>query len=235
MLDFLGIGAQKAGTTWLYNSLQMHEKIQFPAGKEIHFWDQKNQKGIDWYASIFGQSDDALKGEITPAYSILPVSIIEEVYNLSPRLKIIYTIRNPMERAWSSAKMALTRAEMMLEEASDQWFIDHFKSQGSLMRGNYEQCIVNWRNVYPEEQILIQRFEMIKNDPERFLNNCFQHLGVREIAFSEHAISQIRQPIFSGVQADIRVSLLPHLRGIYARQIESLGRYLRVDFSDWLG
>lgn len=41
MLDFLGIGAQKAGTTWLYEKLRLHPDIAFPAGKEVHFWDQK--------------------------------------------------------------------------------------------------------------------------------------------------------------------------------------------------
>ena len=41
MLNFLGIGAQKAGTTWLFENLKRHSQIDFPAGgKEIHFWDE---------------------------------------------------------------------------------------------------------------------------------------------------------------------------------------------------
>src|SRR5262249_41035314 len=39
--DFLGIGAQKAATTWLYENLKRHPEIEFPAGKEVHFWDKR--------------------------------------------------------------------------------------------------------------------------------------------------------------------------------------------------
>jgi Sulfotransferase family len=39
--DFLGIGAQKAGTTWLHRSLQVHPQIWMPSLKEIHYFDEK--------------------------------------------------------------------------------------------------------------------------------------------------------------------------------------------------
>jgi hypothetical protein len=37
--NFLIIGAQKAGTTWLFQNLQSHPEIWLPAEKEIHFFD----------------------------------------------------------------------------------------------------------------------------------------------------------------------------------------------------
>lgn len=40
MLNFLGIGAQKAGTTWLFQKLRHNRGISFPAGKEVHFCDE---------------------------------------------------------------------------------------------------------------------------------------------------------------------------------------------------
>jgi hypothetical protein len=40
MLGFLGIGAQKAGTTWLFGALRQHPEVWFPPlGKEVHFFD----------------------------------------------------------------------------------------------------------------------------------------------------------------------------------------------------
>ena len=40
MIDFLGIGAQKAGTTWLMKMLKQHPSVAMPViGKEVHFFD----------------------------------------------------------------------------------------------------------------------------------------------------------------------------------------------------
>ncbi|MEO7391864.1 MAG: sulfotransferase domain-containing protein [Ramlibacter sp.] len=39
MPDFLIIGAQKAGTTWLFQNLRVHPEIWFPPEKEIHYFD----------------------------------------------------------------------------------------------------------------------------------------------------------------------------------------------------
>jgi hypothetical protein len=68
MLSFLGIGAQKSGTTWLFEMLRQHPEVAFPAGKEVHFWDQRNDRSVDWYLGLF--PDNGKKnGEITPAYA----------------------------------------------------------------------------------------------------------------------------------------------------------------------
>ena len=144
MLQFLGIGAQKAGTTWLFSMLSRHPDLSFPAGKEIHFWDQQHDRGIDWYRNLFASDTQRLEGEITPAYAILAPELIRDCHAHFPHVRLIYLIRNPIERAWSSALMALTRAEMTLPEASDQWFIDHFNSAGSRARGDYAGCIAAW-------------------------------------------------------------------------------------------
>ena len=72
MIDFLGIGAQKAGTTWIYQHLSRHPQICFPAGKEIHFWDHYRNNGVDWWTSLFADDHPGRKqGEITPAYATL--------------------------------------------------------------------------------------------------------------------------------------------------------------------
>src|SRR5258706_3186219 len=130
MLDFLGIGAQKAGTTWLHEALSLHPALRFPGGKEVHFWDWHRARGVDWYRGLFGAAAPGVKnGEITPAYALLPVEAIREIREINPALRVIYTLRNPLERAWSAALMVLQRGGMTLEEASDQWFIDHFRSK----------------------------------------------------------------------------------------------------------
>ncbi|MDO5509501.1 MAG: sulfotransferase domain-containing protein [Weeksellaceae bacterium] len=40
MIDFIGIGAQKAGTTWLYKNLEAMPQFSLPSMKEIHYFDR---------------------------------------------------------------------------------------------------------------------------------------------------------------------------------------------------
>ena len=232
MLNFLCIGAQKSGTTWLYNTLSKHPKIAFPGGKEVHFWDGDHNNEVEWYLELFSDNGH-INGDITPAYGILPQEVIQRVYRYLPHLRLIYLMRNPMERAWSSARMALARAEMTRDEGSDQWFIDHFMSKGSLARGDYETCIRQWTNVFPSSQLFIMRYETIKNDPVFAANTVLNHLGLKSF-FEKSDDQMLREKVFEGDGVAIRPSLVPVLQDIYRNRIDSLGRYLQEDFSNWV-
>jgi hypothetical protein len=234
MLNFLGIGAQKCGTTWLFELLSLHPQVRFPAGKEVHFWDGQRERGVDWYEGLFeGQPPSVAVGEITPAYAILAPPIIAEVARAFPALRLIYLIRNPIDRAWSSALMAMQRAELQIDEVSDQWFIDHFESRGSRARSDYETCIRNWRAVYPADQLQLIQYEHIGAQPFDVYRGCCSHLSIEP-----HDTPQIRvqanQVVFAGSRDPIRASLSDYLHDIYRQPIESLSRYLETDLSGWL-
>jgi hypothetical protein len=235
MLDFLGIGAQKAGTSWLYAALLAHPQLRFPAGKEVHYWDQPRVRGVEWYRSLFPEQPSGVKsGEITPAYAFLPSAVIGEIRALNPRLRIVYLLRNPIERAWSSALMALARAEMEVDEASDQWFIDHFRSRGSLARGDYESCLRNWRSVFGVESVLVLRHEMVREDPLALLAAVADHLGVDPAFYVRQRPAVVGKRVNPGPETALRASLLPVLREIYRPKIRGLADYLGWDLSLWL-
>lgn len=232
MLNFMGIGAQKCGTTWLYKTLSMHPEIRFPGGKEIHFWDKHEQLIPQNYINIF-INNEYVNGDITPAYSCISRDVIQQIYQLYPTLPLIYIIRNPIERAWSSARMALSRAEMQANEASDQWFIDHFNSQASLLRGDYEACIKNWRSVFPLGQLKILHFEHIKHKPVELANECLQHIGLGNY-FTKEQMPVLSEKVFSGQPLELRDSLAKHLHNLYINKIKSLSDYLETDLNYWL-
>lgn len=237
MLDFLGIGAQKAGTTWLYENLRHHPQIAFPGGKEIHYWDlAENDDGLPAYLSLFETPSDPQhpsqrRGEITPAYGFLPQERIKAIRAINPALRVFYLLRNPIERAWSGALMALHRAEMTIDEASDQWFIDHFQSKGSLARGDYATCIDNWLAVFPREQLLILPFERIGVDSAGLLQACCRHLGVEADFFAPDAGNIINQKVHAGLGHPIRPSLMPVLQALYQEKIERLSADHGVQFA----
>lgn len=233
MLNFLGIGAQKSGTTWLYEMLSRHPGIAFPAGKEVHFWDAAYARGLPWYAALFPEAPLRLNGEITPAYALLASELIAEIKQAYPNLRLLYLLRNPLQRAWSAALMALGRAEMTLDEASDAWFIDHFRSAGSLRRGDYATCLENWRAHYAEAQCRVYFYEQIRDDPAALLGSCCDFLGLEREPFLSDCLMHMRQKVFAGPGAALRPSLLPTLREIYYPKIERLSGLLSQDLSHW--
>ena len=244
MLDFLVIGAQKAGTTWLFQKLRSHHKrISFPGGKEVHFWDLFRARGTDWYVGLFSKPDGRLQGDMTPAYAVLPPELIAECHSIYPDLRLIYKLHNPAERAWSAAKMNAVRRGMKVQDLPDDWFLENFRSEGSLARGDYETCIQNLLRFYSKEQLLILRFEELLENPLSYLKKCFDHLGVDCIHSTEGSINSGEAPsgqgalharVRAGSLEPIRPSLRPALHAIYDHKIRSLSAYLGQDFSGWL-
>lgn len=227
MLDFLGIGAQKAGTTWLYEMMRLHPGISFPAGKELHFWNHPYSKsGRACYFNQFNMSDQCV-GEITPAYAMLDQATIAEIHAAVPHLRIVFIIRNPIDRAWSSALMALERATMTINEASDQWFIDHFRSAGSIARGDYQTTIIRWRRAFGDQSIFIGRYEALSEDPRGLLQALASHLDVVPEPFKQIPDAVLRQRIFPSLREQIRPSLRPALEALYRDRIQSLEDYLQ--------
>lgn len=233
MLRFLGIGAQKSGTTWLYYNLIRHPDIRLTPEKELHFWDQKRDRGLDWYRAQFAGFAGHMAGEITPAYAILKPEQIAEIRAEFPDLRLIYLMRNPVERAWSGALMALRNAEMRFEEASDRWFLDHFLSAGSQKRSDYEACLRNWHGAYPKESLLVARFDDIVADPRSLLTRCAIHLGIDPKGFDAVTDDEIRRAVFEGSGHPIRPQLKNWLVRYYEPKIRSLEAYLGLDLSAW--
>ena len=64
---FLGIGAQKAGTTWLAENLRCHPEVFLPERKELHWLDHKFERPLSDWAAHFADAGERKRGEITPA------------------------------------------------------------------------------------------------------------------------------------------------------------------------
>ncbi len=247
MFRFLGIGAQKSGTTWLYAMLARHPDVDFPGPRAHAFWNQNANPGVAppgpkeqhfWdlgpvddpaaVARYLAQFDDPARcqGELTPAYALLPPTRVARIRSVAPDLRLIYLIRNPIERAWSSALMALGRSEMTIDEASDQWFLDHFRSAGSLARGDYETTLSTWRAVFPSEQVLVERYDDIAAEPRSVLRRVAAHLGIAIEPLDALPEQVVRERIFPGAGLELRPSLREALRAMYGRRIASLSDYL---------
>jgi len=229
---FLGIGAQKAGTSWLYANLRRHPQLYLPDQKEVHFWDRRYHRSIHSYAAHFRQGRELLRGEITPGYSILARERIEFIHRLAPDLKLILLLRDPVERAWSSAVMALAkrmgRAPGAVEEEE---YRAHFRRPNPRRKGAYAQIIQSWCSFYPREQIFIGFFERIAAEPEALLTDLFRFLEI------DQPLEWDGYPLRERVNANPSTVMPPRLRAelqeMYREEIEELYQMLGEPVSAW--
>ena len=232
--DFLGIGAQKAGTTWIHAQLARHPDLFLPAQKEVHFWNREQARGLDWYRGLFAAAPaDAKAGEITPAYGFLPDDTIRAIHALNPALRLFYSLRNPLERAWSSALMALERAEMTPADASDQWFLDHFRSVGSRRRGAYPDTIERWRRRFGADALLVVWFDDIVTRPRDVLLALAGHLGIDAAPFAAIDATSLAAPVNAGPGSALPRRLAAPLLEQYRAAIGELETATGRDLSAW--
>jgi len=99
---FLCIGVQRGATTWLHQSLSGHPEAFLPEKKEVHYFNQNLDKGIDWYQSFFRNIPESAKvsGECTPTY--FHEASFELIKKTLPDVKLILIFREPLSRALSA-------------------------------------------------------------------------------------------------------------------------------------
>ncbi|MCD6018326.1 MAG: sulfotransferase [Bacteroidetes bacterium] len=105
---FLIVGAQKAGTSALFEILKQHPDITGSHRKEIHFFDHdKNfpRKTYHTYHTYFPFPHLVPKGnllfEATPSYLYRP-GVAKRIFDYNPEIKIIICLREPAARALSA-------------------------------------------------------------------------------------------------------------------------------------
>ncbi len=194
--DFLGIGAQKAGTTWLWENLRRHPEIFVPDKKELHYFDNKFDQSLRYYTRRFEEARGRIKGEITPAYGILPRERIGFIRAIMPRLRLIFLMRDPVERAWSQAVMDLVvRSGRALDEVPESELLAFLESERSVNRGLYCGMLDNWLSSFPSEQLYVGFFEDIRERPRELMSELFAHLGVsRDVDWSSFPLQRVILP-----------------------------------------
>ena len=194
--DFLGIGAQKAGTTWLAANLRRHPDVFIPERKELHFFDNKWDRPLREYARHFEGGAGQVKGEITPAYGILPPERIRYLRRVMPRVRLLLLLRNPIERAWSHALMDLaSRRGRDPEQVPFDEAIAFLESDLTVRRSDYGAILDAWLAVFPREQLYVGFFEWIRERPRELLSEVFRHIGVSaDVDWEEFPLEKVIVP-----------------------------------------
>jgi hypothetical protein len=100
---FMVIGAAKSGTTSLHFYLTQHPQIAMSTLKETNFFQQSDyMTRLGEYQEYFEDGHDQ-RGESSHRYTWFPYvpDVPERISSLLPDLKLIYVVRDPIDRAES--------------------------------------------------------------------------------------------------------------------------------------
>jgi hypothetical protein len=238
------IGAQRSGTTSLFNYLVKHSDVLAPLGKEIHYFDFRYARGIRWYRGRFPYALRLRNGSLTldasPYYLVHPL-VPQRVAELLPEIKLIALLRNPIDRAFSHHQHAVRdgRESLSFAEAIEKeperlageeerlriepgYYSYNHRHYSYLHRGQYAEQLRRWGEHFPRSQMLVLQSERLFREPAAVTATVHAFLGLRPYRLERY------KPFLQG---SYQRGIAPELRAALASYFEPWNRELY----EWLG
>lgn len=202
--DFLIVGAQKAGTTWLWRMLQQHPGTDLPPEKEIHFFGSSElyRKGMDWYYDHFARLDrskvigeasttyfydhvpywynNSSKLEVNHSLQTIPELIATEL----PDVKILVLLRDPVQRAisayyhWMHGEYWMRKGTVSPLLGLKETAIQHPKIR-ILEYGYYARYLKLWSKYVPRDRMRVLTLEEdVRQHPEKTMREVYEFLDL---------------------------------------------------------
>lgn len=232
--DFVVVGAQRAGTTSLYNGLAGHPDVGRALTKEVRFFDVQYHRGLGWYRSNFPSvasrrrhrdrtGRDLVVGEASPDYLFYPEVPARIAADL-PEARLLVVLRDPVDRAYSHYWHQVRRgfevlpfeeavareAERVGDRSEGVGFGAHHFSY--LSRGYYADQLAHLFAYVPREQVTVLFSDDLFRDPEPVVSQVCEFLGLRPWAPASFPVlnGMSRGEMGAGVRARLEAHFEPH-------------------------
>jgi hypothetical protein len=226
--DFVGIGAQKAGTTWWYDLIAAHPQVACRPDihKERHFFDRFATSPFgpadrSRYHGWFPRPSGFVTGEWTPDYVHLPwvPALLAEA---APQTRLLVLLRDPVERLRSG----------LSHHRRHEGRLDAQACADAVARGFYEQALARWMAYFPSEQFLLLQYERCLADPVGQLARTYDFLGLAPFVPDgiERRVSSTRNSV------DLDPDTRRRLADLYAPDVVALATHhpdLELDLGRW--
>ena len=189
--NFLFIGADKAGSTWLHTILAAHPQCYVPACKDLYFFDRYFERGFDWYASYFRgapQTANAV-GELSHDY-LYSEDAARRIAEYLPGVRIVVFLRNPPERTFSEylylVRSGLTTEPFRSALVQFPETIDHSR---------YAKHLRSYIERFDRKQLGVFLFEDLQSDPVTFGRQVTAFLGldfVEDLPYAQRVLPASR-------------------------------------------
>ena len=190
-VDFIVGGVQKAGTTALHDFLAQHPHVALLRDQALHFFDKEEYfRSAPDYQILHGNFKPGRRwrvaGEVTADYLYYPRAL-NRIAQYNPEMKLVVSLRNPTERAFSQWNMRRDKGQEPLE------FLDALKhdqeigvwerprGNGYIARSLYSPQLEAVFDLFPREQVLVLKYEELRRNPAPLLDRLFDFLGVKKL------------------------------------------------------
>lgn len=199
-LDFVVVGAQKAGTTSLFEYLRRHPQIYLPPEKEIPFFsdDRAFREGWpDWSRRFYGSAPETRSwGKATPSYLADP-RVPSRLREAMPEVRIVALLRHPVDRAVSHYKMAVRRGQetrplnVALSALLPPAELSHARSlpyswkrenRCYVVWGEYGRLLERYVDHFPRDRIHVLFTEQLAERPHETVGRVLRFLGLDDEA-----------------------------------------------------
>jgi hypothetical protein len=192
--NFIIAGGVATGTSFLSAALTHHPqiylpKIQRPEPNFFHYTD-KFEKGLAWYSSTWFSEvrDEIAVGERSSL--LLPsINAPSRVKEALPSVKLIFCLRNPIERAWGNYRFsvlegletlpfseAIEAEETRTSRAEGRW--REVQPHAYLARSKYSDSLLEYFELFGSSNILLIKSEVLGKEPKATLSRVCEFLGV---------------------------------------------------------
>jgi hypothetical protein len=254
--DFVGVGVQRAGSTWVASVLRQHPQVWLRE-KEISFFTRHYHKGWRWYEDHFAGRGGRAAGEfsVNYFYAPRPHGTRREFYPWwnprralqfwrtlpSPRdmlaarypgLRVFVVLRNPVERAWSHYWYWMgrrTRPGRHWIPKRTASFERMFRADGRWIatQGCYADHLAHWRERFPGMGVFF--YDDLRADPAAFARALYRFVQV-DPDFAPETGKRLNAREYAPLPPALRRMLSLH----YREQVERLEPMVGRDLSDWL-
>lgn len=231
------IGAQKCATTSLHYYLNLHPHVSMSREKELNFFiSERNwHEGIEWYKSHFTGKASVL-GESSPDYTHHPFfkRVSERMHSVVPDAKLIYILRDPIERIISQYIHEYARRE---EDRKISEVFTSLESNPYICRSQYYMQLEQYTKYYPKSNILIITTEDLNHSRRKTLKEIFNFLNVDDSFYSYKFLSTWHKSDYKrrSTRTGMRMKQMPMMRIIELFPFEMRGgieKLIYLPFSD---
>lgn len=184
--NFLYIGPDKAGSSWLHEVLIRHPEVYLSPAKDLYFFDRYYDRGPAWYARQFAAAQDhhQVVGEICQDYLFHPLAA-ERIHRLlGDEVKLMVTLRDPVDRAFSSYLYMLKHG---IDPGS---FEQALSSRPELIEhGSYATGLRRFLDEFDQGSIHVAVFDDLAADPQGFIDDVVTWLGVDRLALDDSLLA----------------------------------------------
>lgn len=245
--DFLIIGPQRTGTTWLHAHLRFHPQIFLSEPKELYFFSSLASRDpkrfvsdrLDWYLRHFREPlwlraakaavclrrhrelyRPTVRGEATASYAAMEPAVIDDLVALRPDVRALLMIRHPIERAWSHAKKDLVRnRQRRFEEVGADEFRAFFADPYQRRCARYAELADAWGSRLRPGHLFVGVFDEIATRPEAMLLDVMRFLGVR--ADRKYIAADAENPVNPTAATRIPAEHKAYLQELFADDIRA--------------